>query len=77
MAEKLIYPRQLWVNGQKVDGAEYYGIDTLAVGQLVTHSMAAPGTGHITYKVTRVDEQGAWGTVVEDTSRILTRREVE
>lgn len=38
------------------------------VGDSVYASAAAPGSGHIIYQITRIDEQGrAWGIVIEDT----------
>lgn len=40
-----------------------------AVGDIVTHFVAAPGTGRVVYRVTRIDDKGAWGVVVEDTVR--------
>ncbi len=75
--EELIYPREIWVEGRKIDGAKYYDIDKLLVEQEVTHFVAAPGTGYIKYVITRIDEQGVWGKEVANTVRELTRREVE
>lgn len=51
-------------------------IAQLAVGQRVRHQVAAPGCGHVTRRVTRIDADGAWAVVVESTVRIMTIDEV-
>jgi len=47
-----------------------------AVGEEVTHSASAPGTGKVTYRITRIDEEGAWGFVIANSVRELTVAEV-
>lgn len=37
---------------------------------------SGPGIGHRAYEITRHDEEGAWGVLVEDTVRELTVEEV-
>jgi hypothetical protein len=44
-------------------------------GDVVRHDVAAPGIGHITYRIVRCDEQGAWGVVIDNTVRDLTPEE--
>jgi len=47
----------------------------LLAGDTCRHDVAAPGYGHITYRITRTDEQGAWGIVIENTVRIASAGE--
>lgn len=44
--------------------------DLPPIGKTVTHFYAAPGTGSITYRITKHDASGAWGEVLRDTLRI-------
>jgi len=53
--------------GHLVRNAHY---QHLLPGDICKHSVAAPGYGHVTYRITRTDEQGAWGVVIENTVRI-------
>jgi len=47
------------------------------VGDRYFTQYAAPGTGHCTYDITRIDDDGNfWGVVIEDTLRMLTERDV-
>lgn len=41
-------------------------IEALRVGQEVTHFVAAPGYGRHTYRIVRIDEQGAWGVSLKN-----------
>jgi len=45
------------------------------VGNRITESSAAPGIGSITWEVTRIDERGIWGIVVENSIREMTPAE--
>lgn len=48
--------------------------DTVAkkkVGDLLCHSVSAPGYGHVTYRITQIDETGVYAEVVENTSGIF------
>ena len=50
------------------------------VGRQLPHRVCAwaggPGTNRIIHEITRVDDTGAWGWVVENTIRELTPEEV-
>ncbi len=46
------------------------------IGDDYTQWMAAPGTGKITYRITRIDGQGVWGIETNNTARILEPHEV-
>jgi hypothetical protein len=46
-------------------------IDKHKQGDMFTVWMGAPGTGSITYKITKKNKQGLWGIKIKDTSRIL------
>jgi hypothetical protein len=76
--ESLVDSRRHFVHegdgGRFVDNPHYA---SHVVGERVTHDVAAPGRGHVTYRITRVDESGAWGVVETSTVRDLTRGEVE
>lgn len=45
-------------------------------GRRKTFDIAAPGTGRISYVITKVDESGVWGRLIETTARELTAAEV-
>lgn len=47
------------------------------VGDEVTHHAGAPGTGYVTWRITRIDDTGVWGFQVENTVRELEPSEVE
>lgn len=46
------------------------------VGDILCHHVAAPGTGFVRYRITRMDESGVWAVVHEDRSRMLTLGDV-
>ena len=46
------------------------------IGDKVRLFVSAPGIGHYDYQITRMDETGIWGIVVESTARELTPEEV-
>lgn len=48
----------------------------LLPGDVVQYEVAAPGRGRITYRITRTDEQGAWGVMTANTVREMTAEEV-
>ena len=50
--------------------------DRYAANDLHVAYLAAPGTGRVTHRVTRVDERGVWGVEVENTGRELQPWEV-
>lgn len=45
-------------------------ISKYKVGDTFTVHIAAPGSGAITYKITKIDDEGMWGTLEEDLSVI-------
>lgn len=49
---------------------------TRKVGDVVRAYAGAPGTGHVDHRITRIDDTGVYGVVVEDTIRELTPEEV-
>jgi hypothetical protein len=81
MTEKLLVPRIVYryetpeaINPVKVDESRY--CDTYEVGESRSWAVAAPGIGRIKYRVTRIDSEGVWGVMIEDTTRILDPSEV-
>lgn len=71
--EKLVVSRKsyMFINSTdsipiEIDNSEE--IDILQIGQTVTHWVGAPGCGRLVYKITRIDEKGAWGICIEDTT---------
>ena len=58
--------------GRYVPNANYRN---MVPGDTVTHSVAAPGIGNVSYRITDVDRFGAWGVVTRNTVRIMTARE--
>lgn len=45
-------------------------------GRRKSFDVAAPGTGRISYVITKVDESGVWGRMIENTVRELTAADV-
>jgi len=77
--ERLVDAREHFVldgngGGERVTNPDY---QHRQVGDLVVHSVAAPGTGLVTYRITRLDNEGAWGVVVNNSVRDLTRADVQ
>ena len=76
--ERLVDSRRHFVHdplgdsGRMVDNPHFRN---LQVGAEISMSVAAPGYGSITYRITRVDTDGAWGIVVKNTVRIMTAAE--
>lgn len=52
-------------------------VDAIKIGQRVTHFYAAPGSGTVTYCVTRIDEEGAWGVRVAESFKMLRLEDVK
>lgn len=48
-----------------------------SVGDVIRSFASAPGTGYIDQKITRMDDTGVYGYVIEDNVRELTRADVE
>lgn len=82
---KLIYPKTVfsynWPEGDprhlkegRMVPNELY--EQAVVGKAECIWAGAPGTGRILYLITRKDERGAWGIVLEDTIRELRPSEV-
>ncbi len=40
-------------------------VDALQVGETVVHWVAAPGSGKVIYRVTRIDQEGAHGVLLQ------------
>lgn len=79
--EVLVYPPTCvrYVNGEpkSVDYDCYVeAMDNRKVGDVVTAYAGAPGTGHISHRITRMDTSGVYGVVVENTMRELDPSEV-
>lgn len=47
-----------------------------SIGDEICIHVSAPGTGHILYSITHIDEHGIYGVIVENTVRELTADEV-
>ena len=72
--EKLIYPPTVGDGiGNKIP---YESYTNAKVGQICTVWAGAPGTGKIVHKITRKDETGVYGIVIENTMRMLEPYEV-
>lgn len=46
------------------------------LGDVLAMAVGAPGIGTVTYKITRIDDEGVYGYLLEDNSRILEPWEV-
>lgn len=71
-AEELIVPRRS--HGSPEDNSRW--IERYKVGEVFVADAGAPGTGHRSWKVTRIDAEGLWGIILEDTIRELEPWEV-
>ncbi len=47
-----------------------------SVGDVIRHHAAAPGVGHVDYRLIRLDETGVYGEEIENTIRELHSEEV-
>ena len=82
--EYLIYPPTIMssnredggIPGEKYVEVPYDLYERAEVGKTYTAWASAPGTGYVTKLITRKDETGAYGYVVNDTIRILHPCEV-
>jgi hypothetical protein len=52
-------------------------VGCVRVGDVVSFSVAAPGVGRVTYRVTTMDDKGIYGVVVNSTVRELRPSEVQ
>lgn len=52
-----------------------HAVECRKVGDRLTAYAGAPGTGHVTHVITRIDEKGVWGIEVENTMRELSPSE--
>ena len=79
--EVLVYPAQTYrhVTGSPDDRyvVSKNDLKGFYVGMKHVTWAAAPGTGRTVYRVTRIDDEGVWGVVEEDTVRILEPWETE
>ena len=46
------------------------------VGRRMVFDAGSPGTGRVVYNVTRIDNDGIWATMIENTVRELTAADV-
>lgn len=88
MKEKLIYPPTVWSynwpegdprHGEVCREIPYFAYEELkgiALPRKQRVYASAPGTGHVDYVITRVDETGAYGYVESNTVRELQAWEV-
>lgn len=61
----------------KVEPADFSDdVARYEVGQTVRYDYAAPGSGYVEYRVTRVDDEGVWGIELTNTLHILDPWEV-
>jgi len=51
-------------------------VDALRVNGLYGYDVSAPCCGRVVYRITKIDERGAWGVLVSNTVRELTRADV-
>lgn len=75
----IVHPVSYRRNEDLPDGWEEIRKDLTrySVGERVVHEAGAPGIGRTVYLITRVDAGGVWGTVEEDTVRVLAPWETE
>lgn len=74
--EKLLYPPKVYQGNEEVDYDLFQ--DTKArkkVGDKLCHTFAAPGCGHVSYEITRIDETGVYAKEIENTLHILSIEE--
>lgn len=71
-AEELILPRRS--HGIPEDNSRW--IERYKVGEVFVSEAGAPGTGHRSWKVIRIDAEGLWGILLQDTIRELEPSEV-
>ena len=83
MTETRIYGPHCWqaetLDGplRKIANASYVdAMATMIVGDEISMFAAAPGTGRMVYKITRMDESGVFGVITENTMRDLHPSEV-
>jgi len=77
--EELIVPRTYYHSDGNPEGALVKGtrsMDGYYRGRVLVFHVAAPGTGRLIQQVTKVDEEGAWGVTIEDTSDCFNYEEV-
>lgn len=89
MTEVLVYPPKVWSYNWP-DGDPRHGkvgrykpydcyekaVAENAPGDILVAYAAAPGTGHVKHRITRIDETGVYGVEIENTMRILDPSEV-
>lgn len=84
--EKRIYPPTCWsYNGpdgpmdepvEKPYECYLHTVATKKVGDTLCAYAGAPGTGRVVHRITRIDETGVYGIVIENTIRELEPWEV-
>ena len=78
MKPRLMFPRIAWSFNPEdgSDGKKAVRVERdtppLTVGETIVESVAAPGIGKVSWKVTRVDRRGVWGVVTKNTVREMT-----
>jgi hypothetical protein len=74
----LIIPRFVYrYNGsepERIDCSEE--IVRVKVGDKISHEVGAPGYGMIVYRVKLINDDGVWGTILSDSSRMLSPEQV-
>jgi len=79
--EKCLYPHMILDPNISMDEEVPNSLYILAmqnykVGDKVRHFVSAPGTGHVDYIITKMDEAGVWAIMIENTVRELQPWEV-
>ena len=75
----IVHPVSYRRNEEMPDGWETVTKDLsrYTVGERIVHEAGAPGIGRTIYIITRIDGDGVWGLVEEDTVRVMEPWEVE
>lgn len=60
----------------RIVSQNFLNLEALGVGEKATYWMSAPGSGKITYKITRITKTKVFAKMIEDTSYILTEADV-
>jgi len=78
-AEEKIYPPTVFTGEGVEEPYDCYirAVKLNKIGDTVVHHAAAPGTGSISYRITRIDETGVYAEEISNNIRELQPWEVE
>lgn len=84
MSDRVIATKHVWSYNEpglegkpvKIESEWFKTLCEVGVGNEFSVGMGAPGGGYIKYRIDRITKTKVFGTVVEDTSYILTEADV-